>query len=355
MNKNVLFSDLEILEQKMASTKCSNNDVWTHIINSQDVIFLSGYDESQIANNRLLQNLHRCGKRFYQTPFDITEKLQVLHAISCPTILCDISPEEAEKIRSEYGVCCYASNDDSTPFLVKQGWTIETSDPENESNWEWFYEGSDRTCNSALIVDRYLFQNEWNKDNKLPDDNLDDSINNLRSIVDGILPETLNHGDFVLTIVCENSKVFTGKAGHFVPIQKLVKRIESIKNYIHRSFKYDIEVFLVERGRPFYSETHDRFVITNYTVTEASHKLKAYRSPNISLCNQKISFSYIFCKPHQKSSMSSVTQKRVLEAIHKIVTDEDGKIEGKIIYALNGEIIDNNEWNSKNRLINPEI
>lgn len=355
MNKNVLFSDLEILEQKIASHKSSDNDVWSHIINSQDVIFLSDIDESKISIDRLLQNLHLREKKIFQTPFEITENLNVIHNISCPTILSNISPEAAKKIRSDYGVNCYACNDDSIPFPVQQGWTIETSDPGIERNWKWFFEDVDRTSNSALIVDRYLFQNEWNKDNGLPDDNLDDSINNLRSIIDGILPEELNCGKFVLSIVCDNSNVYTGKEGHFVPIQKLVKRIESIKNYIHRSFKYDIEVFLVERGRPFYSETHDRFVITNYTVTEASHKLKAYRSPNISLCNQKISFSYIFCKPHQKSSMSSVTQKRVLEAIHEIVTDEDGKIDGKIIYALNGEIIDNNNWKSINRLINPEI
>lgn len=355
MNKNVLFSDLEILKQKIASHKSSDNDVWSHIINSQDVIFLSDIDESKISIDRLLQNLHLRKKQIYQTPFKITENLNVIHNISCPTILSDISLEEAQKIRSDYGVNCYACNDDSTPFPVQQGWTIETSDPENESNWKWFFEGSDRTCNSALIVDRYLFKNEWNKDNSLPDDNLDDSINNLRNIVDGILPEKLNCGKFVLTIVCENSKVYTGKDGHFIPTRKLVKLIEGIKDDIHRSFNYDIEVFFVERGRPFYSETHDRFIITNYTITEATHKLKAYRSPDISLCNQKISFSYIFCKPNVKSSMSTVTQERVLKAIHEIVNDEEGKEAGKIIYALNGEIIDNNNWKSINRLINPEI
>lgn len=355
MNKNVLFSDLEIIEQEMVSYKCSDNDVWPHIINNQDIIFLSDYDESAMSNNRLLQNLHRIGIKIYQTPFEITENLNIIHNISCPTILSNISPEEAKKIRSDYGVNCYACNDDSTPFPIQQGWTIETSDPGIERNWKWFFEDIDRTCNSALVVDRYLFQNEWNKDNGLPDDNLDDSINNLRSIVDGILPEELNCGKFVLSIVCDNSKVYTGKDGHFVPIRKLVKRIESIKKDISRSFNYDIEAFFVERGRPFYSETHDRFVITNYTVTEATHKLKSYRSPDISLCNQKISFSYIFYKPSKKSSMSSITQKRVLEAIHEIVNDEDGKKEGKIVYALNGKIIDNKNWKSKNRLINPEI
>lgn len=335
----------------------SEDNVWKEIVKKQQSIFVSlpsgraDWDES----NPLLNAFHRSGRKIYAYP-DFFERIKInrnnLTKLSTPIYLLDISKEDAEQIRRDYGVCCYDIESKMKPFIAKRGWVIETSDEEKPKNWDFFYESIIPFCNSIIILDRYLFASEYNKKNGEPDEVIQDSYDNLEQIIKNVLPKESKCNEFVLTIVfsCSSNK---GGIGEYDPtLTEIIEEIQNIKERISRPFEYDIEVISVDKGCAYYNDTHDRFVITNYSITEATHKLKAYRNEKLFLCKQKLFFDYLYSKgidEDDKSSLPAITQERVLNALRNYINDKKNK--GKIRYALNGEELSLNDRSVRNKLL----
>lgn len=335
----------------------SGDNVWKEIVKKQHYVFVSlpfgrkEWDES----NPLLNAFHRSGRKIYAYP-DFFERIKNnrsdITKLSSPICLLDISKEDAEQIRRDYGVCCYDIESKMKPFVAKRGWDIETSDEEKPKSWNYFYDGIIPFCNSILIIDRYLFASDYNKKNGEPDEIIQDSYDNLEQIMKNVLPKESKCSNFVLTIVfsCSSNK---GGIGEYDPSwTEIIEEIQNIKIRIGRPFEYDIEVISVDKGCAYYNDTHDRFVITNYSITEATHKLKAYRYGGFSLCKQKLFFDYSYSKgidEEDKSSIPAATQERVLNALKNYINDKKNK--AKIRYALNGEEFSLSERNVRNKML----
>lgn len=137
---------------------------------------------------------------------------------------------------------------------------------------------------------------------------------------------------------------------------EIIEEIQNIKNRIGFPYEIDIEVLSVDKGCAYYNDTHDRFVITNYSITEATHKIKAFRAGNVALCKQKLSFNYTYSKgieDDDKSSLPAATQERILNALRNYINDKKNK--SKIKYAINGEVYSLNEKNVLNKLLTSTI
>ena len=86
-----------------------------------------------------------------------------------------------------------------------------------------------------------------------------------------------------------------------------------------------------------YEETHDRFIISNYFVIHASHKIKAFNAQQKSLCAQKLTFDYLYSEGIEEDDISStpeVSQDRVLKAL----CDTFHTSKSEIQYAANGQV-----------------
>lgn len=330
-------------EQELINILASCEDnVWKDVVKKQHHVFVSlpsgrvNWDE----NNRLLSAFHRSGKKIYAYP-DFFEKIkndqEIMTKLSTPIYLLDITNEEAEEISREYGICCYAIGTMSKPFIVKRGWDIETTDVEKPNSWDYFYKDIHSYCNSIVIIDRYLFSCEFNKKNGEPNEVIQDSYANLEQIMNNILPKESKCKDFTLTIIFSCSTISGGLGEKPPKFSEIIEEVQNIKERIGRPFDFNIEIVSIDRGCAYYNDTHDRFIITNYSITEASHKLKAYRTGGISLCKQKLYFDYTYSKGIEegdKSSLPATTQERVLNALQNYIRNRKNR--KKIKYAFNG-------------------
>ena len=333
----------------------SDDNIWKQILRKQQCVFLSSdWDE----NNELLSAFHRSGVQIHSYPdfFErINEDHELMTKLGTPIYLLDITKDKAEEISREYGLCCYAIEDRTKPFISIKGWDIETSDEDKPKNWDYFYDNVFTNCNCAIIVDRYLFACDYNKKNNEPDEIIQDSYDNLEQIMKNILPKE-SKCRFILTIIFSYSSNKGGMGEDDPTMTEIIEEIQNIKNRIGFPYEIDIEVLSVDKGCAYYNDTHDRFVITNYSITEATHKIKAFRAGNVALCKQKLSFNYTYSKgieDDDKSSLPAATQERILNALRNYINDKKNK--SKIKYAINGEVYSLNEKNVLNKLLTSTI
>lgn len=350
-------------ESQLRKMVCaSEEDVWHQITNTHKCFVLStenGVDDiSIIPDNKYLLNLHRSGKKLlFNTSIinALPKRPDYISNLSDCIYLLDITPQEASAIHSNYGVCCFSTQQlPNNPYLASRGWNIDTSDDDKEKTWDFFFKGVNRNCTSAIIMDRYLFSSAWDKKNDDPDDDIEDSYYNLEAIIDNIVPFDLQDNQFTLSIFYSHQEIKnSGKNQRNIPtFEDIVSRINDIKNTLYRPFKYDIEVISLDSDCAYYNDTHDRFIFTNYYIAEASHMLKAYKTnPQISICKQNLSFNYIYSvglHPDDKSSIPLKTLERIVKSLVNLLKTNNTN---SIKYALNGVVSTYHKGDVHNKLL----
>jgi len=345
-----LYTTGEILEHLLTD----DPGKWGTLIHKKGAI--------QVVVDELLDSpeslrLHRSG--------NISEEDDVLEYLSHPektlddsngVFIFDVDERTAEKIRKDYGVDFVAFCNADSNVLIEQGWQRDTSDTDLTQTWPSFFDGHKCPINSAIILDRFLFSTEEG-------DTIEDSLFNLQQIMEAILPKTLKDNVFNLLVVFDYSKVdprYVHKEdGSEYSFKDLQQMINKLKKRITRTYNYMIEVVSVNRGcDELYSDTHDRHVITNYFISQATHKLRAYRSPDISLCSQMLYFNRLFScgVTDTKSSLPIKTQTRLIKALFQVTgkplrTDEDVDYRAELHYGRDGNEYSFDRIEIKNRLI----
>ncbi len=339
-----------------------DNNVWKQILMQQEIIYISsknGNGKWDMTNKTLL-NFHRSGKVFqvYDSFFNDIKgsRPDKTTNLGMPIYLLDIKPEEAKNIRDKYGVCCYSIKYKGKPFVVEKGWEIDSDDDDKlpTKNWNCFYDGLNTHSNSILIIDRYIFGSEWNKENGEPDEKFQDSLDNIQQILDNVLPNAIENDIVNVALVFSDENIFEKKGRrtkryHF---PEIVSKVQTMKKRIVRPYNFDIELICINHGCAYYRDTHDRFVITNYAITEAAHKLKAFNSRNQVITAQKLGFDYSYSKgiiSNDKSSVPAFTMTRVINAIKELLgTPTNAPL---IKHALNGVITPGGTISIRNRLL----
>ncbi len=335
----------------------SPSSVWNLIVNKQkNIIISTNSGDNKFEIDRFPLRLHNKQVRIIPQS-NIVNQLPnnplFLEALSDCIFLLEIPKAKAEELSRDYGICCFSAESKEPPFITEEGWFFETTDPDLEKSWDFFYEGLNRNCTSAILIDRFLFCREWNKGNGCPDDTIEHSTFNLKSIMNNIIPNSIHNDKFVLTIVfnfegaikCEKKdclgNVIRDRNGRvqfiYYRFEELVNMINQIKKEIIRPFKYDIEVLSINKRCAYYNDTHDRYVITNFHLTTATHKLVAFTPDQQFLHKQILNFFYI-CSTglKNKSSLPIATKERVLKAMIQLIDESDINT---LKYAINGHVV----------------
>lgn len=329
---------------------CSENESsWYKIIMRVKKVVLS--EEEDWRDNPLLLKMHQSGVDFLTVEQSVINDIITNHPEyvlddPCSAYLLDIDAEKAKTIQSKYGVICQSQVDCSN-VLVKKGWRLDTSDENKEQTWLSFFSGHECPLNTIIIVDRYFFSSEENE-------SIEDSFHNLRQIMDALLPIKSPSEVLQVCIVFDFSKLKKKdkrENGDEYTFKSLAEKVNKIKRNL-RDYSFIIEMISVDSNCKDYSETHDRRILTNFSVTSATHKLKAFSQNQESLCSQEITFRRLFeegIEIGDKSTMPSFTQKKTVEQIKKIIENKNNRT--LIDYACNGQVAKRGEFEIKNRML----
>ena len=355
--------------EKIIDQICSgkSNNIWYKILLQQQQIIIS-VNEGNCWNSSNIDSLHKSGKMIITLPFDVSELPSMpdyVDALADCIILLDIPAKLANDISKDYGVCCLSTRSNDTPYIAEQGWPVDTSDPSFEKTWSNFYSGSKRNYTSAILIDRFLFSIEWNKGNGCPDEDISDCLFNVKEILDNIIPFEVLDDKFTVTLVFAtenliksakidvNGNVLRDNQNRIIydyyTFQEIVNMVQEIKEEIYRPFNYTIEMIGINKKCAYYNDTHDRYVITNFSTTIATQKLVAFNSSKKELHKQILQFYYLYSSGlNGKGSIPAVTKERVTESLKLLIKESHSS---NIRYAINGKVRYFQQENIKNRLL----
>lgn len=325
------------------SRLCSEeSNSWYKIIMKikEVVISTNSPDENWDATNPYLAALHRAGVKI-DSENAFIEEIKTTSPASvlddpCGAYLLDIDEKQALDIQNKYGVICQPLTS-SKNILITKGWTINTEE-DRPHNWEYFFENHNCPLNSIVIVDRYFFSSEAGE-------SVDDSFLNLRQILNALLPQHSKDNILQVSLIFDYTTV---KERDNITFKGLAEKVNKIKRSV-RDYAYDLELISMDSNCYLYEETHDRRIIANFSITEATHKLKAFKESGI-LCNQKITFERLFeAGLDDKSTTPEFSQKKCLEKMIEALNKESNKSLMK--YACNGQESKVGVFTIKNRLL----
>ena len=317
--------------EKKLTELCMEGAEWFDIIRNQSEVYIcndSSDDQWDISNN-LLCALHKSGTT-------IVVDNGILADIKKDTnSVLDFSAEESKKIEEKYGVIFLPSDKTPRPILAKRGWEIDTSDITKPKTWDYFLSGNKVVFNSLIIVDRYFFSSNQGE-------TLDDSLFNLKSILEALLPKKPVK-KLTVTVVFDESQ-------SDCKLQELATKVNKIKKSIIGRTPFTLELLSINKNCYKYEDTHDRFIISNYFVINATHKIKAFNSNKKPLCAQKLFFDYLYSKGIEQGDISSkpeVTQDRVINTLCESIRTS----KKEIAYSVNGVLSKNGVFSVENDLI----
>lgn len=181
------------------------------------------------------------------------------------------------ELRNKGIVVCDLSSDDAIIELTAN-WD-DPSDPDDEDafSWQSFLCHPLPPSNSAIIVDRYLFQSseEYPKAYKW-------GVNNVVDLLRKIIPNSFN-GDYYVTLIFEQDQLGDGIENALNDINYLIRKnlSERLEN---KQFRLMISFVAVkkppkgkgpktEAWKSLHNLIHDRTICTNYYVIDASGTL----------------------------------------------------------------------------------
>lgn len=177
----------------------------------------------------------------------------------------DISPAEAKRIQNEYGVMCLsADNPDISPLMDINDIHISNEREKLGRGWDTVLNSVEKLpSNALLLTDRYLFA--FSK----PD--TAGGIANIHNILHELLPQQFQGGDYHVTVVFDNINKATSYTFNDIATQ-----LNRIKQQLGRPYPIMMEVLGITPDCSIYSKLHNRLIISNYYMVEASHKLAAF-------------------------------------------------------------------------------
>lgn len=318
---------------------CLEGEEWFNIIRNQPTIYVcneSDNDEWDVTNATLMA-LHRSGTSI-EVDNELLEEIKednskVLELVN-PAYILDFKAEEAKSIEEKFGVIFLPTSNTPRPVLAKLGWDIDTADPSKPKTWVFFLKGIKVNFHSLVIVDRYFFSSQTGE-------TFEDSLFNLREILMALLPSKNVH-KFVVSIIFDESK-------SDYAMKELATKVNKVKKNIIGKTPFTLELISIDSNCYMYEETHDRFIISNYFVINASHKIKAFNAQKESLCAQKLTFDYLYSKGIEEGAISSipeVSQDRVMKALCETVQTSKSEIQ----YAANGQVSKKGNFDIQNDL-----
>lgn len=318
---------------------CLEGGTWYDIIRNQRTIYVcnDSDEEEWDISNEILMNLYRGGVEIEvdnELAEDIKNDTKSVLELVNPAYILDYSEQEATEISRKYGVIFLPTQNTPEPAIAETGWTLDTSDDSKEQSWDFFLSGIKTKYNSLVIIDRYFFSSEYGE-------SLEDSKFNLRSILNILLPKEQMH-KFTVSIIFDITKADK-------EMQELATEVNKIKKTLVGHTSFDMELISIDSNCYNYDKTHDRFIVSNYFVIDAAHKIKAFKTDKTVLTEQNIHFKYLYSegiRENDKSSKPEVSQDRILKA----VCDAIHTSKREMLHAANGQMSQKGNFQPKNEM-----
>ena len=177
----------------------------------------------------------------------------------------DIPLSEAQAITRSYGVMCLsAEHPDISPLIDINDIHISNEREKLGRGWDTVLNSVEKLpSNALLLTDRYLFA--FNKPNA------GDGIANIHNILRELLPQQFQGGDYHVTVVFDNINKATSYTFNDIATQ-----LNRIKQQLGRPYPIMMEVLGITSDCSVYNKLHNRLIVSNYYMVEASHKLAAF-------------------------------------------------------------------------------
>ena len=189
---------------------------------------------------------------------------EVLKSPSSLYIL-DVSPAEALAIRRSFGVMCLSGDHpDISPLIDVNDIHISNEHEKLGRGWDSVLDSVEKLpSNALLLTDRYLFA--------FRHPNAGDGLANIHDILNELLPQQFQGGDYHVTIV------FDDRSKHAsYTFDEISTKLNRIKTQLGRNYSIMIEVLGITPDCSIYNKLHNRLIVSNYYLVEAGHKLAAF-------------------------------------------------------------------------------
>lgn len=204
-------------------------------LESDFAIFCNSNNIKTFAEKSVLQNM-------LDNKEELTKNCRSLYIV-------DVDEQTAKEIQDEHGIIVFSKENINDNIFNQSHWRhqfIKNARTSNDIISEWSDVLKDLVwlpTNSLVLTDNYLFNESAVT--------FDDCVENVKGLLNAILPEKLNV-DFHILIVTRH------------PVcnkEKINKAIGTIKSYIQSQRTYAIKIEYI-----FYETIHQRKIITNYNI-----------------------------------------------------------------------------------------
>lgn len=238
---------------------------------------------------------------------------------------------EAERIQKSYGVFCMSGDAlNISPLIDVNDIHISNEKERLRRGWDSVLDSVERLpSNALLLTDRYLFAFRH------PD--AGDGLANIRDILDELLPQRFLGGDYHVTVVFDDMSKHKSYT-----FDEIATKLNRIKTQLHRDYPIMMEVLGITPDCSIYNKLHNRLIVSNYYLVEASHKLAAFNHDKGTARQTLLPMSLF-----TESSLNSISSPP-LKVIDQTVSTlrEFSKSLSKLIdhsvylYAVNGQRMD---------------
>ena len=177
----------------------------------------------------------------------------------------DIPSAEALAIQRTYGVMCVSGDSPNiSPLIDVNDIHIAKEQEKLGRGWDTVLDSVEQLpSNALLLTDRYLFASKY--------PNAGNGIANIKSILLELLPHQFLGGNYHVTIVFDNMS----KHADYT-FDEIARLLEETKLQLGRDYPITLELLGMTPDCSIYHKLHDRMIISNYFLVEASHKLAAF-------------------------------------------------------------------------------
>lgn len=177
----------------------------------------------------------------------------------------NITSTEALAIQRTYGVMCQGGESPNiSPLIDINDIHIAKEQEKLGHGWDTVLDSVETLpSNALLLTDRYLFA--------FRHPNAGDGIANIKDVLTELLPIQFLGGNYHVTIVFDNM----AKDENY-SFSEIAQLLENVKQQLNRDYPITMEVLGITPDCSIYNKLHNRMIISNYYLVEASHKLAAF-------------------------------------------------------------------------------
>lgn len=271
-----------VIDNMASEMEPEDQDVWFKIFTKQEFIYVSSWDEKKYLSQE--DPLFLLNKSYGVKIEDATEYINTIpdHPESVTRywngiFLLNISEDDAAAIQRDYGVICQSVDSMDASVLMDPDLRFSPKKGEKDYSWDFMLQGINAKhipSNHLILIDRYLFADE---------DEIEMSLSNIFNMMDAMLPRQSLKCPYLITLIIGQQE-----SGDGVGLSQVSHEVYDLVPRLKRPYPIHVEVIYLTYMSGLYTSTHNRCVLTNYTITQVEHQLKAFDDKGKSTCLQTI-------------------------------------------------------------------